>query len=90
MDAFVRVGVENLDGSRVQLQLWEEARQFIQLRLVEDASAEGEGVACLRSDLHIEHGGAFVERFGEGIEDGLHGTILPSVIACALVWETEG
>lgn len=89
MDALVRVGVENLDGSRIQFEVGEDAGQFIQLRLVEDASAEGEGVACLRSDLHIEHGGAFVERFGEGIEDGLHGTILPSVIACALVWEIE-
>ena len=76
MDVLVRVGVENVDGSRIQFDVGEDAGQFIQLRFVEDASAEGEGVACLRIDLHIEHGETFVERFGEVVEDGLHGMIL--------------
>lgn len=89
MDAFVRVRVENVDGSRIKPPRREEAGQFIQLGFVEDASAEGEGVAGLRIDFHFEYGDAFVERFGEVVEDILHRLILSSVLTCELVWEIE-
>ena len=89
MDALVAARVENVDGSWIKPPRREEAGQFIQLRFVKDASAEGEGVVGLRIDFHIEYSDAFIERFGEVIEDVLHGAILPSVLICALVWEIE-
>jgi pimeloyl-ACP methyl ester carboxylesterase len=74
------LSIENADRSSVQFSVGEEAGQFVHLRSVEDASAQGESPVYLGVNLHIENGGAKIKGFSVFVEEVCHAMIVTSCV----------